>query len=89
MLYINRKARTVVLVILFAGVLLISGMYKNKQLEAPANEESSDTGKGDENMDLQIIKVFSSAFESNSTIPRKYTCDGGKHESASGIHEHS
>ena len=89
MLYINRKARTVVLVILFAGVLLISGCIKNKQLEAPANEESSDTGKGDENMDLQIIKVFSSAFESNSTIPRKYTCDGRKHKSASGIHEHS
>jgi len=75
-LYINRKARAVVLVILFAGVLLISGCIKNGQVEAPADEESSDTGKGDENMDIQIIKVFSSAFESNSTIPRKYTCDG-------------
>jgi len=27
-------------------------------------------------MDIQNIKVLSSAFESNSTIPRKYTCNG-------------
>jgi len=72
----NRKAGAVVLMFLFAGVLLISGCIKNEQTEAPADEKSSDTGKGDENMDIQIIKVFSSAFESNSTIPRKYTCDG-------------
>jgi len=26
-------------------------------------------------MDIQNIKVFSSAFESNHTIPRKYTCN--------------
>jgi len=36
---------------------------------------SPDTAKGDENMDIQNIKVFSSAFESNDTIPRKYTCN--------------
>ena len=41
-----------------------------------ASEESPDTGKGDENMNIQNIKVFSSAFESNGTIPGKYTCDG-------------
>ncbi|WP_048126753.1 MULTISPECIES: YbhB/YbcL family Raf kinase inhibitor-like protein [unclassified Methanosarcina] len=72
----NRKARAVVLMFLFAGVLLISGCIKNRQVEAPADEGSSDTSKEDENMDIQIIKVFSSAFESNSTIPRKYTCNG-------------
>ncbi|WP_235283143.1 YbhB/YbcL family Raf kinase inhibitor-like protein [Methanosarcina sp. 2.H.A.1B.4] len=76
MLYVNRKAGAVVLMFLFAGVLLISGCIKNEQIEAPADEDSSDAGKGDENMDFQIIKVFSSAFESNSTIPRKYTCNG-------------
>ena len=27
-------------------------------------------------MDIQDIKVFSSAFEANGTIPRKYTCNG-------------
>lgn len=27
-------------------------------------------------MNIQNIKVFSSAFEANRTIPRKYTCDG-------------
>ena len=31
--------------------------------------------KRDKNMDIQNIKVFSSAFESNSSIPRKYTCN--------------
>ncbi|WP_440945181.1 YbhB/YbcL family Raf kinase inhibitor-like protein [Methanosarcina sp. T3] len=74
----NRKAGAVFLVLLFAGVLLSSGCIKNERVEAPADEQSetSDAGKGDENMDIQIIKVFSSAFESNSTIPRKYTCDG-------------
>jgi len=74
----NRKAGAVFLVFLFAGVLLISGCIKYEQGEAPADEQSetSDAGKGDENMDIQIIKVFSSAFESNSTIPRKYTCYG-------------
>ncbi|TFH04129.1 MAG: YbhB/YbcL family Raf kinase inhibitor-like protein, partial [Methanosarcina sp.] len=59
----NRKAGAVVLMFLFAGVLLISGCINNEQIEAPADEESYDTGKGDENMDIQIIKVFSSAFE--------------------------
>ncbi len=74
----NRKAGAVFLVFLLAGVLLISGCIKNEQAEVPADEQSetSDAGKGDENMDIQIIKVFSSAFESNSTIPRKYTCYG-------------
>ena len=32
------------------------------------------SGEEDKYMTLQIIKIFSSAFESNNTIPRKYTC---------------
>ena len=32
--------------------------------------------KRDKDMDIQNIKVFSNAFESNSTIPKKYTCSG-------------
>ncbi|HIH94243.1 TPA: YbhB/YbcL family Raf kinase inhibitor-like protein [Methanosarcina acetivorans] len=74
----NRKDGAVFLVFLLAGVLLISGCVKNERAETPADEQSetSNTGKGDENMDIQIIKVFSSAFESNGTIPRKYTCNG-------------
>jgi Raf kinase inhibitor-like YbhB/YbcL family protein len=72
----NRKAGAVVLVFLFAGMILISGCINKEQGEAPANNDSSDSGKGDESVDIQIINVFSSAFEANSTIPRKYTCDG-------------
>jgi Raf kinase inhibitor-like YbhB/YbcL family protein len=73
--YMNRKANAVVLVFLLAGMLMISGCIQNKN-EKHTNEESPDAGKGDENMDIQNIKVFSSAFESNGTIPRKYTCNG-------------
>ncbi|AKB37060.1 Phospholipid-binding protein [Methanosarcina siciliae C2J] len=63
---------------LLAGVLTISGCIKNDQTEVSADEQSETfyAGNGDENMDIQIIKVFSSEFESNSAIPRKYTCDG-------------
>lgn len=71
----NRKAGLIVLVCL-AGVILISGCINNEQAETPEGNESSDAGKGDESVDIQVIKVFSSAFESNSTIPRKYTCNG-------------
>jgi Raf kinase inhibitor-like YbhB/YbcL family protein len=72
----NKRAGVIVLVFLCTGTLLISGCIKNEQVKAPANEESSDAGIGDKSMDIQTIKVFSSAFESNGTIPRKYTCDG-------------
>jgi len=72
----NRKASEVVLVFLLAGMLLISGCVQNDKVEKYTNEKSPDTGKGDEKMDIQDIKVFSSAFESNGTIPRKYTCNG-------------
>ncbi len=71
----NRKANAVVLVFLLAGMLMISGCIQNKN-EKHTNAESPDAGKGDENMDIQNIKIFSSAFESNGTIPRKYTCNG-------------
>jgi Raf kinase inhibitor-like YbhB/YbcL family protein len=71
----NRQAGAVVLIFLFAGMLLISGCIQNEN-ERNASTESPDTGKGDENVDVQHIKVFSSAFEPNRTIPRKYTCDG-------------
>ena len=72
----NRKAGAVDLLYLFAGVILISGCIKSEQVETPANNKSSDAGKGDESVDIRIIKVFSNAFESNSTIPKKYTCNG-------------
>ncbi len=67
----NRKAGAVVLICLFAGVILVPGGCINKQhVEQPVNNESSNAGKGgDESVDIQVIKVFSSAFESNSTIP--------------------
>ena len=45
----------------------------NKLLKS---EGSNNAVKGDENMDIQNIKVISNAFESNGTIPRKYTCSG-------------
>ena len=71
----NRKGRYSFLIFLLAGMLLISGCIQNKN-EINISKESPDTGKGDENVDIQNIKVFSSAFEANRTIPRKYTCDG-------------
>jgi len=71
----NRKGNAVILIFLLAGMLVISGCVQNGD-EKPTSEESPDTGKGDENMAIQNIKVFSSAFESNGTIPRKYTCNG-------------
>jgi Raf kinase inhibitor-like YbhB/YbcL family protein len=40
------------------------------------SSKGSTGSKGDKNMAIQNIKVFSSAFESNSTIPKKYTCSG-------------
>ena len=73
--YMNRKGRYSFLIFLLAGMLLISGCIQNKN-EINTSKESPDTGKGDENVDIQNIKVFSSAFEANRTIPRKYTCDG-------------
>jgi len=72
---LNRQAGAVVLIFLFAGMLLISGCIQNEN-ERDASTESPDTGKGDENVDIQDINVFSSAFEPNRNIPRKYTCDG-------------
>jgi Raf kinase inhibitor-like YbhB/YbcL family protein len=71
----NRKTGAVVLVFLLAGVLLISGCVQNDN-EKRTSGKSPDTGKGDESMNIRNIKVFSSAFESNRTIPRNYTCNG-------------
>jgi Raf kinase inhibitor-like YbhB/YbcL family protein len=72
----NRQASVFVLVFLLAGMLLISGCIQSDKGKKPANEDSPDTGKGDEIVDIQDIKVSSSAFEANGTIPRKYTCNG-------------
>jgi len=72
----NRQASVFVLVFLLAGMLLISGCIQSEKGKKPANEDSPDTGKGDETVDIQDIKVSSSAFEANGTIPRKYTCNG-------------
>ena len=55
---------------------MISGCAENKSTEAPVNEGFPEAGKGDKSMDIQHIKVFSSAFVSNGSIPGKYTCDG-------------
>lgn len=71
----NGKGNAVILIILLAGMFLISGCIR-KENGKPASEESPDTGKGDEKMDIEDIKVFSSAFASNGSIPGKYTCDG-------------
>jgi len=71
----NKKAGKIVLIFLLAGMLLISGCIQNNN-ERNTTKESPDTGKGDKNVNIQNIKVFSSAFEANRTIPRKYTCDG-------------
>lgn len=72
----NKKTGTVVLIFLFAAMVFISGCVKNEKVEAPVNKESPETGKGDESMNIQSIKVSSSAFASNGSIPGKYTCDG-------------
>ncbi len=74
--YMNKKTGTVVLIFLFAAMVFISGCVKNEKVEAPVNKESPETGKGDESMNIQSIKVSSSAFASNGSIPGKYTCDG-------------
>jgi Raf kinase inhibitor-like YbhB/YbcL family protein len=71
----NRQTGTVVLIFLLAGMLLVSGCIQNEN-ERNTSNKSPDTGKGDENVDIQDIKVFSSAFASNGSIPGKYTCDG-------------
>lgn len=71
----KRKANAFLLAALLAGMLVISGCVQNES-EGPASKESPDTGKGNESMNIQSIKVFSSAFESNGTIPKKYTCSG-------------
>jgi Raf kinase inhibitor-like YbhB/YbcL family protein len=72
----NRQAGAIVLIFLLAGMLFISGCVQNEKADTPVNNESSEAGKGDENMNIQNIKVFSSAFASNGSIPGKYTCDG-------------
>ncbi len=72
----NIKTSAVVLIFLFALMVFISGCVQNEKAEAPVNKESLDTGKGYETMNIQTIKVFSSAFVANGSIPRKYTCDG-------------
>ncbi|HWR25141.1 MAG TPA: YbhB/YbcL family Raf kinase inhibitor-like protein [Methanosarcina sp.] len=69
------KASAFVLIFLFTG-MIISGCVQNEKVESPISEESSYTGKEDGNMSVQNIKVFSSAFESNGTIPTNYTCEG-------------
>jgi Raf kinase inhibitor-like YbhB/YbcL family protein len=71
----EKKANASLLVFLLVGMLVISGCIKNEG-ETPTSRESPDTGKGNESMNIQNIKVFSSAFASNGTIPRKYTCTG-------------
>lgn len=72
----NRKAGAVILVFLLSGMLFISGCVQNDRAETPVNNESPEAGKGDENMNIQNIKVSSSAFAANGSIPGKYTCDG-------------
>jgi Raf kinase inhibitor-like YbhB/YbcL family protein len=72
----NRKTGTVVLIFLFAAMFLISGCVQNEKAETPVNKESPEAGIGDENMNIQNIKVFSSAFAAKGSIPGKYTCDG-------------
>lgn len=71
----NKKAKAFLLAVLLAGMLMISGCVQNEN-KGPASNGSPGTGKGNESMNIQSIKVFSSAFESNGTIPKKYTCSG-------------
>jgi len=72
------RASAVFLGFLLIGILLISGCVQNgkDKVEKPASNEAPDTGKGDVNMNIQNIKVSSSAFQANGTIPAKYTCKG-------------
>jgi Raf kinase inhibitor-like YbhB/YbcL family protein len=72
----NRKTGAVVLIFLFAAMVFNSGCVQNEKAQAPVNKEFPETGKGDESMNIQSIKVSSSAFTSNGSIPEKYTCDG-------------
>ena len=71
----KKKANAFLLVFLLAGMLVISGCVQNEG-KMSTSKESPGTGQGNESMNIQSIKVFSSAFESNGTIPRKYACDG-------------
>lgn len=71
----KQKANAFLLAFLLAGMLLTSGCVQNEG-QRPASKEFPGTGKGNESMNIQSIKVFSSAFESNGTIPKKYTCNG-------------
>jgi len=72
------RASAVILGFLLIGMLLISGCVQNEKdnVVKSASNEAPDTGKGDTNMTIQNIKVSSSAFQANSTIPAKYTCRG-------------
>lgn len=72
----NRVASVIVFIFLFVGILLISGCIQNQKSEKSVDKETPEAGKGDENMDIQNIKIFSSAFEANGTIPKRYTCKG-------------
>lgn len=72
----NRQAGGVVLIFLLAGILLISGCFEKENTGTPVSNKSPEAGKGDENMNIQNIKVFSSAFAANGSIPIKYTCNG-------------
>ncbi|MCQ1537215.1 YbhB/YbcL family Raf kinase inhibitor-like protein [Methanosarcina sp. KYL-1] len=73
----NRRAGMVLSVFLLAGVLVFSGCMENGvKDDSDAAEEIQDAGRGDEDVDFQIVKVFSRAFEPNGMIPAKYTCDG-------------
>ena len=68
------REANLVWMLLILEMLLISVCAQDEN-EILKSGGSTDTAKGDENMDIQNIKVFSSAFESNDTIPRKYTCN--------------
>lgn len=72
----NRQAGGVVLIFLLTGILLISGCFEKENTGTPVSNESPEAGKGDENMNIHNIKVFSSAFAANGSIPIKYTCNG-------------
>ena len=60
------KQITIFLIIFFVASLVAT------TVSAKGNNGS----KVNKNMAIQNIKVFSSAFESNNTIPKKYTCNG-------------
>ena len=71
----KQKANALLLAFLLAGMLVTSGCVQNED-QRPASKELPGAGKGNESMNIQSIKVFSSTFGSNSTIPKKYTCGG-------------